>query len=194
MLLAVKLGGRFSNLGGKFCLLSCLPRRGGKQGCNGLFVAQCAVALSLWSKMSAVVRIGDIRSDLITFAVDDRPNFLGDQWLSLYLASDDQRYLVPTSFPAYTVIGKGVFMLATRFARGKERATSFVREVADFLIYVRRPLFRFLVYVGDLEDVERDGPRMRIPFVAPEVAFRGDEGVWGVLPLIDGVKTILLFR
>jgi hypothetical protein len=59
--------------------------------------------------MPAVVRIGDIRSDLITFAVDDRPNFLGDQWLSLYLASDDQRYLVPTSFPAYTVIGKGVF-------------------------------------------------------------------------------------
>ena len=149
-----------------------------------------AVAFRQCSKMPAVVRIGDIRSDLITFAVDDRLNFSGDQWRSLYLASDDQRYLVPTSFPGYTIIGKGVFMLATRFARGKDRATSFVRDVADFLVYARRPLFRFLVYVGDMDDVERDGPRMRMPYVAPEDAFRGSESVWGSLPLIDGVKTV----
>ena len=137
--------------------------------------------------MVSHVRVADMKPELETFTGDDRENYSGEQWKYLFMASDDQRYLVSFSHPAYTVIGTGVYILSTRFAK-KERATTFVQDVANFLVYVRRPLCRFLVYVGELEEVERDGPRMRIPFVDPNVAFSGDVDVWGRLPSIDGVR------
>jgi hypothetical protein len=63
-------------------------------------------------------------------------------------------------------------------------------EVSEFLLTIRRPLFRFLVYIGDRANLGVESKVFRYPFVEPRRVFFGESEVWGELPYIDGVRVV----
>ena len=82
------------------------------------------------------------------FLGDGRTNYHADQWRLHYMSACDFSYLAGCSYPGFTVVGDGVYLLATRMSNMVKQEAMFV-EVSEFLLTIRRPLFRFIVYIGD---------------------------------------------
>jgi len=92
---------------------------------------------------------------LCPYVGDGRINYTGQQWALLYESSDEERYLASFSYLGFTVIGGSCYVLCTRMSSRKRNSTK-QKVVKDFLCQIRRPLCRWLVYVGDRADCELD--------------------------------------
>ena len=97
----------------------------------------------------ALLRSGDQNEP---YKGDGRDNYSGWQWSLLYETADDARYLSSFSFLAFTVIRNGVYVLCTRFSSRTKRTTK-VAVINKFLCQIRRPLCRWLIYVGSKKEV-----------------------------------------
>ena len=123
------------------------------------------------------------------FLGDGRTNYHADQWRLHYMSACDFSYLAGCSFPGFTVVGDGVYLLATRMSNMVKQEAMFL-EVSEFLLTIRRPLFRFIVYIGDRASLGVESKVFRYPFVEPRRVFSGEGEVWGELPYIDGVRVV----
>jgi len=120
---------------------------------------------------------------------DGRTNYTGWQWSSLYMSADDDRYLLGFSYVGFTVIGSGCYVLCTRMSSRTKNSTK-QQFVKEFLCQIRRPLCRWLVYVGEKEECEKDKSLSGLSYVKADIAFSGAVELWGELPCIDGVRII----
>jgi hypothetical protein len=121
---------------------------------------------------------------------DDRENYGGLQWSILYETADDARYLGSFSFPAFTVIDDGVYVLCTRLSTKKNYTTK-VAMVNRFLCQIRRPMCRWLIYVGSKDEVSANHAAVKgLAYVDPKVVLSGANRLWGRLPMIDGVEVM----
>ncbi len=62
------------------------------------------------------------------------------------MSACDFSYLAGCSYPGFTVVGDGVYLLATRMSNMVKQEAMFL-EVSEFLLTIRRPLFRFIVHL-----------------------------------------------
>ena len=120
---------------------------------------------------------------------DGRLNYHPEQFKLQYLSSGDIDYLSSLSYPGMTVVDDMVFVLVTRLS-SMPRGPSFSTEVSDCLLQIRRPLFRFLVFIGEKRDFDEGASVFSLPWAEPRSTFSGDASIWGTLPYIDGVKVI----
>ena len=123
------------------------------------------------------------------FLGDGRTNYHADQWRLHYMSACDFSYLAGCSYPGFTVVGDGVYLLATRMSNLVKQEAMFL-EVSEFLLTVRRPLFRFIVYIGDRASLGVESKIFCYPYVEPRRVFAGEGEVWGELPYIDGVRVV----
>ena len=138
--------------------------------------------------MTCLLLVGVIK--MSPTAVMTAKNYGGLQWSILYETADDARYLGSFSFPAFTVIDDGVYVLCTRMST-KKKYTTKVAMVNRFLCQIRRPLGRWLMYVGSKEEVSANHAAVKgLAYVDPKVVLGGPSRLWGRLPLIDGVEVI----
>jgi hypothetical protein len=73
----------------------------------------------------------------------------------------------------------------------KKNYTTKVAMVNRFLCQVRRPLCRWLIYVGSKEEVSANHAAVKgLAYVDPKVVLGGPSRLWGRLPTIDGVEVI----
>ena len=103
------------------------------------------------------------------------------------MGASESQYMSGFSFPGFTLIGDSVFLLATRLSTLQRRLCP-MTEVAHFLCTIRRPLCRFLVYVGERQMLAKFHWVYSYAYVEPVAAFGGGSDVWGELPFVDGVR------
>jgi len=122
------------------------------------------------------------------FKYDGRLQYTARQWYNLYMSSDDQRYLRGVSVAGYTGFGGHVYLMVTRFSN-LARSNRLPRAAAEFVLSMRRPLARWLILLGTIEQVEKkpEWRRGLNGFCAVEV-IGGSDLIWGNHPAIDGVK------
>jgi hypothetical protein len=129
------------------------------------------------------------RSRDAAFRGNGRFNYHPEQFRTLYLSADDDNYLAGFSYPGFTLVDGSLYLLATRLSTLAKQRCLFP-EVAEFLITIRRPLCRFLVYVGELSDVDEKHGLFRYAFYGAREVFGGDNAIWGDLPYVDGVRIL----
>jgi hypothetical protein len=144
--------------------------------------------MAVFFDRAAVLAAGKERANRV-YRYDGRANYAGQAWECLYLSADDERYLLSCSVFGYTEFDGETYLLAAKFS-SRESAPEYVMsdEVADFLCYTRRPLARWLIYVGSTAEVNADPSAISgLEFVSVGDTMAGSIDVWGKHPMIDSV-------
>jgi len=97
------------------------------------------------------------------------------------MGASESQYMSGFSYPGFTIVGDSVFLLATRLSTLQRRGCP-MGEVAHFLCTIRRPLCRFLVYIGERQKLAKFHWVYCYAYVEPVAAFGGGSNVWGELP------------
>ncbi len=130
------------------------------------------------------------KKSLGPFIGDKRTNYCGTQFSLLYESADEERYLASFSFVGFTVLDDGVFVLSTRFVNKPKKVTD-NEMINRFLCATRRPLCRWMIYVGDKADIDADYSVISgLVYFDPQRVLQGKKAIWGTMCFVDGVEVL----